>query len=210
MSREARDLVAAHGVPVKERTPLWLVTLSLVLVLAGGSFWWDNTADFRADVYDAHTTSQVADAPMDPMALGRRLYTRNCAVCHLQNGGGLEGQFPPLAGSEWVLMEDWRGDNHLVKIVLQGMHGPVTVRGKSYNNSMVPWGQVMNDEQVAMVLTYIRQSWGNQAPPISAEFVAGIRARTRLRTEPWTEQELQAIPREVQNRTFAPGNPAPQ
>ena len=210
MNREVRDLVAAHGIPVKERIPFWLVIFGLVLVLAGGSFWWDNTADFRADVYDLHVTQSQDGILADPMTIGRRLYTRNCAVCHLQNGEGLEGQFPPLAGSEWVLAEGWSGDNHLVKIVLQGMHGPVTVRGKSYNNSMVPWGQVMNDNQVAAVLTYIRQSWGNRAPSISADFVAGIRAKTRLRSEPWTEKTLQSIPREMQNRTFAPGDPAPQ
>ena len=146
-----------------------------------------------------------AAAAPDPMVVGKRLFTQNCAVCHQQTGLGVAGQFPPLAGSEWVLAQDWHGDNHMVKIVLHGFHGPVTVKGEQFNNVMAPWGKVLKDEQIAAVLTYVRNEWGNQAPPITKEFVSTIREQTKDRTEPWTQKELQATERVlVQDAGAAP------
>ena len=71
----------------------------------------------------------------------------------------------------------------------------MTVKGQQYNNVMAPWGKVLKDEQIAAVLTYVRNEWGNQAPPITKEFVSKIREQTKDRTEPWTQKELQAIER---------------
>jgi len=105
-------------------------------------------------------------------------------------------QFPPLVGSEWVLGGDWNGDNHLVKIMLQGLQGPIQVMGEPYNNAMPQWQQ-LKDDQIALILTYIRTEWGNAAPPITPEFVAAVRESTGVRTEPWTQTELQAIPKQV-------------
>jgi hypothetical protein len=68
------------------------------------------------------------------------------------------------------------------------------VKGENYNNAMAPWGAVLKDDQIAAVLTYIRNSWGNAAPPVSPEFVAKIREETASRTEAWTQKDLQAIP----------------
>jgi mono/diheme cytochrome c family protein len=129
------------------------------------------------------------------MVIGKRVFTQNCAVCHQQNGLGVPGQFPPLAGSEWVLAQDWHGDNHIVNIVLHGFHGAVTVKGEQFNNVMAPWGKVLKDEQIAAVLTYVRNEWGNQAPPITKEFVSKVREQTKDRTEPWTPKELQGVER---------------
>ena len=108
---------------------------------------------------------------------------------------GVAGQFPPLAGSEWVLAQDWHGDNHIVKIVLHGFQGQATVKGQQYNNVMAPWGKVLKDDQIAAVLTYVRNEWGNKAPPINKDFVAKIREQNKDRTEAWTQKELQAIGR---------------
>ena len=124
---------------------------------------------------------------------------------------GVAGQFPPLVGSEWVIGGDLVGDNHLVKILLAGMQGPVQVLGKSYNNAMPPWSQ-LKDEEIAGILTYIRSEWGNNAPPITAEFVAKVRA-TSDRKDPWTQKDLKAIPAEKISADSAapsaPANPAP-
>ena len=78
-----------------------------------------------------------------PWLIGKRVFTQNCIVCHQQTGLGVPGQFPPLAGSEWVLSQDWHGDNHIVKIVLHGFQGLVTVKGQQFNNVMAPWGKVL-------------------------------------------------------------------
>jgi len=215
------DVFVLHASSEREPIKLWLIAVLMGLMFFGGMFLWANSGGFRYDVYDTNRISYSGagggEAAPDPMVLGKSVFTRNCAVCHQANGMGVAGQFPPLVGSEWVLGQEWHGDNHLVKIVIHGLQGPVTVLGKPYNNQMAPWGKVLKDEQVAAVLTYIRNEWGNKAPPISSEFVKNLREQTKDRTTPWTQGELQAIPRETAEQAApaaAPGaspeaSPAP-
>jgi hypothetical protein len=117
---------------------------------------------------------------------------------------GVAGQFPPLVASEWVVGGDWVGDNHLVKILLAGMQGPVQVKGTTYNNAMPPWSQ-LKDDQIAAILTYIRSEWDNAAVPITADYVKTVRAASGDRKDPWTQKELKAIPAE----TIPAGGAAP-
>lgn len=202
-----------------EALPSKLVILfvALAFVAAGYLFW--NSGGFQANVFnparvawDGAGTGGAAAAP-DPMVLGKKVFTQNCAVCHHANGEGVPGQFPPLVGSEWVLANsEWHGDNHIVKIVLNGLQGVVTVKGQQFNNVMAPWGKVLNDDQIAAVLTYVRNEWGNKAAPITPEFVAKIREQAKDRNDPWTQKELQAIEREQVGEAAAapaPDNQAP-
>jgi mono/diheme cytochrome c family protein len=203
------DLAKIHGSILREQqdpkdgnepVPLWLVTLSMALIFWGGLYIAYNSGGFRADVFNPSLVSwtgggeAAAAGPPDPMVLGRRIYTQNCLVCHQASGAGVSGQFPPLADSEWVTGGDWVGDNHLVKLVLHGLQGPVTVKGQTYNNVMTPWADVLNDQQIAAVLTYIRNEWGNTAPPVTPEFVAKVRAESEGRREPFTQATLREIP----------------
>ena len=119
----------------------------------------------------------------------------------------MPGQFPPLAGSEWVVGGDWVGDNHLVGVLLHGMQGAIQVKGATYNNAMPPWKQ-LKDEHIAAILTYIRSEWGNAAAPISTEYVKSIRGKTSARTEPWFHKELKAIPAESAGSGAAAPAPA--
>ncbi len=182
--------------------PLWLVTLSMILFFWAGLYLAYYSGGFRSNVYNADLVAwsgggaSAAAAPPDLRTIGKKVYTQICIICHQETGLGVPGQYPPLVGSEWVLSQGWHGDNHLVKNVLYGMQGPVTVKGMPYNNAMAPWNQ-LTDEQIAGVLTYIRSEWGNSAPALTPEFVAKIRASTPVRSEAWTMPELQAIPREV-------------
>ena len=105
-----------------------------------------------------------------------------------------------------MLGGDWHGDNHLIGILLHGLQGPVQVKGSTYNGAMAPWKQ-LKDEQIAMILTYIRNEWGNSAPPITAEQVAKVREETAGQTEPYTQSQLQAIPA-IKYESAAP--PAPE
>jgi len=198
-----------------EPISLWLITLAFALVFWGGMYLVSHSGGFRADVFNSNLVAwdgaggAAADqGPPDPMVVGKRVFTQYCTVCHQSTGQGVPGQFPPLAGSEWVLSQDWHGDNHLVKIVLNGLQGPVTVKGNPYNNAMAPWGGVLNDDQIAAVLTYIRNEWGNQAPPITPEFVANVRKQSEGRTEAWTQPDLQAIEKELVE-TVTDNPPAP-
>ncbi len=204
--------------PVEGAAPinLWFVLLALVLVGWCAGYLALNSGGFQSDVYNANQVSWTgagaggpAAAP-DPMVIGKRVFSQNCAVCHQATGLGVAGQFPPLAGSEWVLSQDWHGDNHIVKIVLHGLGGPVNVKGAKYNNAMAPWGKVLKDDQIAAVLTYVRNEWGNKAPAITPEFVAKVREDSKARTEPWTENDLKAVGRELVNEAAAtPAEAAP-
>lgn len=109
----------------------------------------------------------------DPKSRGREVYLKLCGICHQPDGEGKDGLAPPLDGSEWALTSD---GERAVRIVLNGLMGPVRVRDKSWNLAMPPWRDTLNDDQIALVLTYVRtQLGGNHATPITPEFVAAAR-----------------------------------
>jgi cytochrome c oxidase cbb3-type subunit 2 len=115
-----------------------------------------------------------------------------CFTCHQPNGQGISGQFPPLAGSDWVLGEKER----LIKISIHGLMGEIEVNGVKYNNVMAPPGippGSLTDQQIADVLTYIRNEWGNSASAVSPEEVATVRltVKDRAAMQMWTAAELQ-------------------
>jgi mono/diheme cytochrome c family protein len=121
---------------------------------------------------------------------GKQVYATTCAACHQATGLGVEGTYPPLAGSEWVNGDEAR----IVRIVLHGLTGPVEVAGETYSGAMPPWGGVLKDPEIAAVTTYLRSTWGNKATPISQATVASIRQATMSRKTPWTSAELAAVP----------------
>jgi nitrite reductase (NO-forming) len=89
----------------------------------------------------------------------------------------LSSVFPPLAKSDFLTADSARA----IEIVLNGLSGPVTVNGATYNSVMPPMSQ-LNDDEIANILTYVMNSWGNSGPAITAKQVEGTRARTK-RTE---------------------------
>ncbi|HEY8398263.1 MAG TPA: c-type cytochrome [Flavihumibacter sp.] len=98
------------------------------------------------------------------------IYNRFCSGCHQKNGQGDGNRFPPLGGTDWVT-----GDkNRLIRLVLMGMDGPIEVNGKPYNSNM-PQHRFLKDEDIAQVLTYIRQNFGNQASEITPAEVSEVR-----------------------------------
>ncbi len=131
------------------------------------------------------STPAVDDASKSP---GQKRFESLCAVCHHPEGTGQPGLGPPLAGSDWVDGPDGR----LVRIVLNGLDGPITVNGEVVDRDM-PSLKVLPDEEIAAILTYVRGAWGHRAPPVAAATVTKIRAGTAERQEPWTEGELKEI-----------------
>jgi mono/diheme cytochrome c family protein len=99
---------------------------------------------------------------------GATVYSANCAGCHGATGMGVAGQFPPLAGNPIVV-----GDaSKVIPIVLNGLNGSITVKGQTYNNTMPPWKGTLTNKQIADVITYIRNAWGNKASTVTAAQVA--------------------------------------
>lgn len=108
-----------------------------------------------------------------------------CSTCHQANGEGLPNTFPPLAGSEYV---NGPGATHIA-IVLKGLTGPITVKGKTYNSVMTPW-ESLSDAQIAAAINYERASWGNTGAPVTSADVAKVRVAIKSRTTSWTADEL--------------------
>ena len=172
--------------------PLVLLGLMCSSIFFGSIYLAHYSSNFDPLIYNENA-KPVAGGPavpvVTPAMLGKRVFTNICMTCHQQNGQGQAGVYPPLAGSEWAQGSEER----IIRIVLQGLSGPITVEGKEYNNAMTPLGSVLKDEQIANVLSYVRQEWGNSAPEVKAETVARVRAETASRTQPWTAAELQKI-----------------
>lgn len=124
--------------------------------------------------------------PLDPavMEAGKAAYML-CGACHGQEGKGMVGLAPPLDGSEWVVGPVANS----IRIVLRGLQGPIMVAGTEWNLMMAPLA-FQTDEQIASVLTYVRNSWGNKASMVTAEQVAALRA-TEAGKAPLTAADLQ-------------------
>ena len=108
--------------------------------------------------------------------LGKEIYGRDgyCQTCHGPDGAGLPAAgFPPLAGTDWVLGTTDR----LIQVTLDGLVGPLTVLGKEYPGHvpMTPFRNLLSDQEVAAVLTYVRNAFGNEAPVVLSEDVAAVR-----------------------------------
>ncbi|MDX2070133.1 MAG: c-type cytochrome [Haliscomenobacter sp.] len=123
-------------------------------------------------------------------ALGRQKYLATCAGCHGTNGRGMDRFGPPMVGSEWVLGDEKR----LSLIILHGLEGPIMVQGKKYGAPeilpVMPAHSVMDDADIAAILTYIRNEWGNQAKPVTPSTVGSTRHTSQGRVIPWTVTDL--------------------
>jgi mono/diheme cytochrome c family protein len=106
---------------------------------------------------------------------GKKVYADQCLACHQVDGGGVQNMNPPLSKTKWVL-----GDkNELIKIVLKGMNTEVEINGDVYHNVMPPHETTMNNQQIADVLTYIRNNFGNKAKAITEADVKAVRAKAK-------------------------------
>lgn len=103
------------------------------------------------------------------MVRGREIFLANCVTCHMQNGEGIEGVYPPLAKSDYLMADKVRA----IKQVLEGASGPMTVNGIQYNGFMA--GFDLSDREVSDVLNYIKNSWGNKSEAITPEEVKSVR-----------------------------------
>ncbi len=91
------------------------------------------------------------------IANGKTVYTNNCMNCHMEDGKGLEGAFPPVAKSDYLK----RPSKDLIAVILKGQSGEIKVNGVVYNG-MMPAQDYLSDEEIADVLNYINNSWGNK------------------------------------------------
>ncbi|MCC3159292.1 cytochrome c [Hymenobacter sp. 15J16-1T3B] len=111
--------------------------------------------------------------PAARLAAGKTVYTQNCLTCHMADGGGVEGMNPPLSKTTWVLGDKTR----LVGVVLNGLQDQ-DIDGEPYRNVMPAQNQ-LTDQQIADVLTYVRNSFGNKASAVTPAEVKAARAANK-------------------------------
>lgn len=122
---------------------------------------------------------------------GRELYNEEgyCGTCHQPNGKGLAATgYPPLAGTRWVTQKPER----LIKLVLKGLYGPIRVKSVDYSGTvpMTPYEGLMTDDEIAAVLSYVRNSFGNNASMISPDLVREVRESVKDKKGFYRPEEL--------------------
>jgi mono/diheme cytochrome c family protein len=103
---------------------------------------------------------------------GQKVYETVCSVCHQPDGGGVPGMNPPLIKTDWVLGDKAR----LIGIVLKGLQEKIEINGDSYDNIM-PANDYLTDQEIADVLTFVRNNFGNKASAVKAAEVKALREK---------------------------------
>ena len=216
VSREKGDLPAGS-----EAAPMWAIFLAFLVAIFSGSHLGMYSGLFSVEskpsfgpTGDPRPSDGGAGAALDPFALAMKKGAVSYAVCggcHQGTGLGVPGQFPPLAGSEFVN----GGTERLVRIALSGLQGQIVVKGQSFNTpgGMPPQGLSMGDQDIANVLTYVRNSFGNTGSLVTKEMVAKVRADAASHAAQWTAAELEPFaakncPGDVPAGPAAAGAPA--
>lgn len=173
--------------------PVFLVFMIMILGFWAGTYLVLYSGDFRADAFDpkfkAGSTSLAAAPEISLFDRGAKIFRNQCAACHQGDGNGLPGVYPPLPGSEWVTDHP----EILARILINGLNGPIVVKGNTYNGVMPafgPSGLNLSSRDLASVMTYIRQEWGNQASEISIELTEQYLEAYAARTTPWQAPDL--------------------
>lgn len=228
---ETEDVQQVHAAIQREkREPsagleplsIWLIAIYGLAIFFGGAYLGRYSGNFSGEGLDplggapravksggtgpggGAQTTELSQADR-----GKKIFSANCATCHQMSGTGVPGQYPPLAGSEYVN----GGTRRLAMIVLKGLQGPLVVKGVTYGSAvMQPWDKTLNDAKIADVLTFIRQEWGNTGGPVAPEGVAALRKELVNHPDSYTEHDLKDVPEDAnlaggEAPTTKPGEP---
>src|SRR5947209_9764944 len=224
---ESDDVHHVHAAIVREkREPrvgmeplsIWLIAVYGIAIFWGGAYLGRFSGGFSGTRLDYGSAPQAIKAVGGPGAAGptaelsaadrgKKIFLANCATCHQATGLGVAGQYPPLAGSEYVN----GGTRRLGMIVLKGLEGPVTVKGAQFGSAvMQPWEKTLTDAKIADVLTYIRQEWGNTGGPVSPDGIAALRKELAGHPASFHEADLKAVPDDANLPGGEGGNAPPK
>lgn len=215
--QETADITEVHAAIAREHAepsadvtpiPTWLSIVCAAALCWAGIYVGIFHGGFNPKVYNEYESNPTAFFPLPggatsgpggpaveltALQLGEKVYKEVCQACHQPTGLGQAGQFPALAGSEWVDGSEYN-EKRLVAIVLKGMKGPVTVKGSAYNGAMPPQENALKPNKLAAVLTYVRQAWGNKGGEITEAQVIAAKKEFADRSDQWTVEEIKKIP----------------
>ncbi len=185
---------------------LSLLIGSASLLIWGGLYVGKYSGRFDSDEFSEIPHGRPAKpvvAALDPNAetikKGAKVYAAVCIACHQADGNGNPGGgIPPLAGSDWVTTE---GPSRIIRIVLHGLEGPVKVNGTAWGQNQMPAQAKTADnpagltpEDIANVLSYVRNAWGNKAPMVSVDMVSTVIKDTAAKSGYWNPDDLMKMP----------------
>ena len=172
--------------------PIFLLFIFAALCFWGGVYLVHYGGDFRADVFDPNFDPAASAAPRPEIALfdrGAKIYRAQCIACHQEDGNGVPGVYPPLVASDWVT-----GHSEVLERNLNnGLNGQIVVKDYTYNCNMPafgPGGLNLRPKDLAGVMTYIRQEWGNSAPDMTEDMVVAYLDTYASRSTPWQAPDL--------------------
>lgn len=193
---------AAEPRPRTVSVPIWIFIL-MALLLYVGMFYVDHFGGaIGTSVQEPYGSAEevvrivslTRPASNGPdLAEGERIFMVTCAPCHQASGMGAPGLAPPLAGSEWVQAP---GPNRVVRIILDGLQGPIKVKGQDFALAMPAWKENLKDADIAAVASYVRgnPAWSHSSSPVTTAQVKAIRAKEAARAAQWTVDELTKVP----------------
>ncbi|WP_324028060.1 c-type cytochrome [Maribacter sp. BPC-D8] len=149
------------------------------------------TGDFMEEANEEILASHLKGTDLEVFTKGKKIYETEgyCITCHQESGSGLQkAGYPTLVGQEWVLGDEER----LIKLALHGLYGPMNVMGNQYEGQvpMMAFKGLLKDDEIAAVLTYVRNSFGNKASVIDPKKVREVREATKDRKSFYTADEL--------------------
>ncbi|OFX17769.1 MAG: hypothetical protein A2033_02270 [Bacteroidetes bacterium GWA2_31_9] len=147
---------------------LWTPSISFAIALASCGGEKTTNAESQPETTTETVVVETKNESLD-LSKGEAIFKAKCIACHQVNGQGIEGTFPPLAGSDYLIADKQRA----VKEVLAGKSGEVTVNGKVYNQVMPP--NVLTNEETVDVMNYVLNSWGNKGGTLTVEEVKSAR-----------------------------------
>ena len=172
--------------------PIFLMFVFAALCFWGGVYLVEHSGGYRWDAYSPDFDPNAGAPKPVEIALfdrGAKVYRNQCAQCHQADGNGVLGVYPPLVASSWVT-----GHPQVVsRILINGLNGPILVKGSKYNGNMPAFGSsglALSDKDIAGVITYIRQEWGNSASEVTVATIADYGDLYAGRSVPWQATDL--------------------
>lgn len=194
------DIYDIHQAALRERVlpeegnetgPWWLYAIILVTFAFGffyiGFYFGEFTYQpHQLYISQAENEAPAEEAELSQMELGENIYGRVCSTCHQSNGEGVDGAFPTLVGTDYVTGNVGR----FAGIIVHGLYGEMEVNSDTYNGNMPAWGEEISDEEVAAVMTYVRNSFGNNSSDVPVDSIKSYRETYGDRTSQWEVGEL--------------------
>ena len=179
LTEPARNADGTYRIPLEDARALIVADPKVIAKIQAGG------APAAPAVAAAYVAGPFVAADAEQLKRGAAVYARTCIACHQPTGKGLPPVFPSISETPIVV-----GNPELpIKFITNGLMGPITVGGMTFNSMMPPVAGV-SDQDIADVLTYVRQSFGNKGNPVTVEQVKAVRAANAARTAMWNTADL--------------------